>query len=942
MNKKIFHAGNWFLKEDYGKDRRSRYDYFAQPLPSEDEIPPIPELVVRRNEAHGKYSKFFTPGWKGEALSSKEILKFKKLLIIFHKDCIRAFKNLGNPPRSMINAIYEDFLAYTEYKAINCTGLDDYQSFWKEIKNESSIYKEQLDGFVRIFSLRACGIYLLKVKLMSTMLEKLEQPFETKYFVYPNSFFTTIFKKGSSTEINASSLESNIYSWYRPGIENEQTFLDIKEVLKNLTDSEIIKHFSIFSESVLSEKAEFSHSLSHTDFGLFLNSLLLHLPNWLANTRQEKVSSYQSKNGNEIVSCLFKGDYIESFASSHWLARHSVYADSNRQLLSPEFKNCDFVGGKFFSIFQQLIYLNFLVQFAAQNNRPIIQFLCDVVNSDYRNKQNSEGLQRSLLGNLSEEVPTYDRVIINLANFPKNNAQHHLINSIYAQEKSLKNGGLLYVLSTKKLFIPSQKSKVEALLEKFKVKGIFTLDEVKGKGEVPSYVYILAKKEQYESLENESLKDTCSSFRFHGTLNSFSQFHQFTLQLLSFLRVNRKEVVPMYQKETETGLRFEFFQDAIVDGRLINSTSKDSSKITHPLFFKNLMSKCNPFDFFFEIQPINFKEENLPSNAPLDMGEMKKAYKFVLIVDKRISNNGADIEIISSASLEAKAYEYGHSRCFYFGILPKWQNISLNAVEEFYRTKIGKQILDLTFTNDTRKIKSSLSKLLLPTFFIAEKQIPEHVLQGINLLLQSEQGLMDTHPTELRSKFQNIELLSQDLVQRYPGATLSLFASFKKNLKNCVDKMDFGSKAGINFNNPLLKSPLLLSKTRPIYPSNQDLFIQFVESGVAASLHSNLQRVKRKSTTGNDVTTNCLILYANEREVLAIYSEPEMLMFLEFILTNVTGASISKILQAITVPTLADLKSIIHNYKFLKKTFEEVLDQTTPFFEKIITTAISK
>ena len=91
----------------------------------------------------------------------------------------------------------------------------------------------------------------------------------------------------------------------------------------------------------------------------------------------------------------------------------------------------------------------------------------------------------------------------------------------------------------------------------------------------------------------------------------------------------------MYQKETKHGHRFEYFQDAIVDGRLINSTSKDSSKITHPHFFKNLMKSCNPFDFFFDVRAINLNEKYTNNDFQFDFEEAADDYNHVIIIDKR-------------------------------------------------------------------------------------------------------------------------------------------------------------------------------------------------------------------------------------------------------------------------------------------------------------------
>src|SRR5690606_23464471 len=119
----------------------------------------------------------------------------------------------------------------------------------------------------------------------------------------------------------------------------------------------------------------------------------------------------------------------------------------------------------------------------------------------------------------------------------------------------------------------------------------------------------------------------------------------------------------------------------------------------------------------------------------------------------------------------------------------------------------------------------------------------------------------------------------------------------------------------INFSNPILKDPLVLSKTYPIYPNNADIFIQFDGPSNINVLHSALQKAKKKTINNGDVVSHCLTLYANDQEAISLYSDPDMLLFLDFIMGNVLGAPIGKILQGIQVPSLENLKSILQNYR---------------------------
>src|SRR5690606_36183709 len=143
----------------------------------------------------------------------------------------------------------------------------------------------------------------------------------------------------------------------------------------------------------------------------------------------------------------------------------------------------------------------------------------------------------------------------------------------------------------------SLRERLEPVLKELKTEAIFDLENVKGKGELASYIYIFRKRNN-----GESDKQLCSYFRISAELGNFQQFSAITEHLRSFYLSHLTEVPPMAHLDFSDGFRVEFFQEAVVNGMLIHSASEDSSRITHPSYFKSLLANCVPLDTIFDIK----------------------------------------------------------------------------------------------------------------------------------------------------------------------------------------------------------------------------------------------------------------------------------------------------------------------------------------------------
>ncbi len=946
MNKKTFSASNWFAQEkiDIIDNTDIIRDRSNESSPSSSVLAPFMEAQEEKIGVETDLNRFFIPGWKGESLISKNIKSFIKTLDIFHKDAYQQFIKNEKFSKRLKISIYEEFIDYANHQAIACAGIENYLDFWSEVKNPDSEFRADIEHFITIFSFRIVVIYLLKVRFISSLHEKTNLKFEMKNIYYPNSFLTSIFRPASSTELKARSFEQNIFSWYRPSSNLKDNLLTFKDICGDLKITDIIKTISLKSEEILAKKNLYSHSISHKQFGLFLNSLLINFPAW-KNTLNEKNScAYKIPNQTtEIISCKYTGDYLESLSLSHWLAQDLKKDIKWDQILCPDFKDTDFSSGIYFQHINELQFLTFLTEIASLQGREPISFICDVINSHLRNRTESHTAQSNMfLEESTLNISTYDRVIVNLNLYPKNNPGHYLFNQISSQLDQLKDDGLIFVFSSKKMFTPSQKSKVEQLLKDFKVEGVFDLEKVEGKGEIGNFLYILSKRNNLYTSEDSANKQACLKFRFSGTLTSFHKFEKVTLTVNNFFKKHIGDLPAIYQT-SDTDIRMEFFQDAIIAGQLINSSTKDSANITHPGFFKKLMGMCHPLSDFFDLNPINLSENFDQSEAGTffadNHGFEKENSPHIIIVDQRLKDE-VKIEIISSKLLEVKAYEYGHNFCSYFYAYPKWTESHFSPIQDFLKSSIGKQIINLTFNNELRKVKGNLSKLLIPKFFKESAKLPSHLLEGLKLLTMSPEDITNLHPSGLEKAFHNLEAFLPNIAKDYPCAVLSLLSHFNKAIEKSDDMLgDDQSQQKINFNNPILKTPLLMTKTNTIYPHNQDVFADF-NGDCHHLIHNRLDKIKRvQETIHGEQTFGIELIHQNEK-VLTLYSDEDMTAFLEFLLKQTIGMQISQILKNVAVPQLADLKPIVSSYKSLTRTIKGIQTNMPLLSNRLIRSAI--
>jgi hypothetical protein len=779
----------------------------------------------------------------------------------------------------------------------------------------------RLAEFIDIYANRVATITFLKLRFLSSLLDRCGLELTDKALLYPSAFLSQIFKKGSLTELQSRALESNLYSWYRPHEGLRETMRELLAISRELRITEITKQISLRTQVSQDQQKVYSHALSHLSMGLFLNSLQINYSLWL-EAIEGKYLPPGNPEGEKIISCKYFGDYLESLSLSHWLAQENNIDFHWDEILCPDFKGLEFVSGTFTKVCNELQFLTFLAHKAPHQGERPIDYICKIMGGHFRNRKNAQIKQGLLLEDNDNPfyTSTYDRVVLNLCQFPKNNPQHYLMSQILDQVKYLKPNGYLFVLSSKKLFVPSLRERLGPVLRELKTEAIFDFENVKGKGELGSYVYVFRRK-----TNSDCDRQLCSYFRISAELSNFQEFAAVTEHLRSFYLSHLTEVPAMASVDFPDSFRLEFFQEAVVNGMLIHSASEDSTRITHPSYFKGLLQSCVPLDTIFEIRSLHAEEKGIRNENALNLG-LKRDVSYFLVVDFR--RGDANLELHPMDTFRSIYSDYGETLCSYFQLLPKIPGLNPNLLRNYFLTPVGQQVTNLTFTGGHNLVKGSLSKFLVPKFLTETEPLPDPLHSAFRILDLNEAQLLETTPREIQRTFSHIDQLTRDLFPRHACEILSRFSNFERTLQSLIWKMEdvrLGQK--VSFVNPVIQAQLVATAAKPLYPQNDDVFIEFVDGTVPSDIHLPLTESQQKVTNDGDLRLFSLELIHERKTIARLHGEESMILFIQFVLTHAAGVSISKLLRAVHVPALEDLKKIIETTKDFKTTYEELLGQ---------------
>jgi hypothetical protein len=898
-------------------------------------------------------SEFFIPGWKGEGLITASAIVIKNSLSNLSIDAQALFKKTCSTSKSMKLQTYNEFLHFAEYAKLDTSLLTQHQDFWLHVQDETSPLKKSIDDFLKIHCFRAVAIYLFRIKFIMDLAKELRLTVTEDVLMNPLSFLGKIFVKDSSTELLCDSLQINQYSWYRPTNEYKDSLLKLKDAFEGVTLTELIKIISTPKDDKIYSIRNYSHSLSHLSFGLLVNELLIKFPTWLKQESKKKLLSNEKLCIlPKTINTRFAGNHVSSMALSHWLAQDTnVKISQWNNLICPEFEGLEFIDGQFLKICQELQFLSFLTRIAAEHKYEIVPFICKIMREKYKNSPD-DGLAQPSFFNLGE-IPSsndtlYNRIVLNLIELPKTNPHHFLIQQIQAQKAFLKKDAIVYVFTNQKLFVPSHSERVEQLLKDFKVEASLNMEELKGKGEIAHYAYILTRRATEPTLNkhlfevNRKMKESCLSFEFRGNLTRFNKFNKLVEELQTFIKNKNPITSPIFVNEIEKDIFFEFHTDAIMDGKLVSSVaSKDAGHLPHPSFFKNLTKSSTSLDTFFNIELIahddfNVEKQSLSASLLGLKSGPERQYPLLLIVNQ---NDPMDVKIELSPidAYRGKLDHYGTAFYYYFGLIPKHPAINLNVFREYFSSMLGHQIIQLQLSDGPAKLKAKLRSLLVPNFFASTQFMPANLKSKFDFLDLDSNELRNFHPDELRSKFSTVKNNIAEHSKVYPWHLLSLVSHFKLQVKSLVEELEDGKPQTYNFNNSLISSELVKLKSFAIYPKNEDVYVEYK---IKNNQELQLPLTSMKILTTDD--TSVLVFKSQDKDIIHLHSSAVMIHFIKFILQTANGIKIADILLNLKVPTIKDLNKTTKSFENLKITQTALLKESEELIANILRSEVSR
>jgi len=901
-------------------------------------LPPQSYAQLLTAKSTGLHSCFI-PGWHGEGLLSKSSVKLKNTLKELAQDARVQFQSFKNTNFSFKNAVFEEFTSFindNEFDDIPALSLiDDAQALWNHLFNPDSPAKNILTQFLDRFCFQAVTIYVLKIRFILNIIKVQNLKTSDNILMNPNSFLGSIFQMGGPLAMDCEALKKNTFSWYRPSGLYKDLLEEVKSVVGKLSVAELMKVTTFCKEAyIVNDHLNFrdrnySHSLSHLATGLFINQFILQFPKW----SEAKKTCVANQTGPKVINTKFTGQYISSLSQSHWLAQESKEHVKWNNIISPEFMsgaNLNKAQGSYLKIFNELHFLNFLVTLSSEQHASTLSFVSRIMREKY-SKQNIESeLPMSALWKNQESVESktsllYDRIILNLPDMPKTNPHHFLVTQINSQLKDLTHDGLLFVLTNQKLFVPSHSERTGQLLESVSCLANVSLEEVKGKGELSSFLYILKKKPkqkttQVNSVLKTSQKESCYSFRCLGPLQHFGLFQKIVSSIENFFQ-NKSNTTPAHRHHIDNSFLLEFFQDAIIDGKLINSADQDSKRVTHPHFFKNLTELFLPLENLFAIEQFSAPNDHISQNQTLMADAMQINQFPLLLVVNYTQMERPEIELTSMNTFEAKREKYGTAFYAYFGLLPKVGELNINIFRDYFTSDIGRQVLQLSLGNGPTKMKSKVRGLLIPKFFL-QTDFPIEAAHH-QFFKMSADNLINLHPDEFKKSFKyHMSFIMKDFA-KYPWYTSGLLSALKQELEKMLDQFGLsGSAQNINYTNPLVINGLTSCRSHSLFPRHPDIYTKML----SPQINSVLTRLQLQTDKEDN---QCLQLIHQNEVIAELYSEKEMLLFLKFIMNEAKGASIGQILQGVQVPSINDLKQSLKSFQNAQNTFKDATTEIT-------------
>ena len=320
--------------------------------------------------------------------------------------------------------------------------------------------------------------------------------------------------------------------------------------------------------------------------------------------------------------------------------------------------------------------------------------------------------------------------------------------------------------------------------------------------------------------------------------------------------------------------------------------------------------------------------------------EQKNTYPLLLVVDKSNPEH-IRLEINSFDTYPAKIEKYGTAFYSYFGLIPKFLGINLNLFREYFLTRIGNQVVQISLGGSPSNLRSRVKGLLIPAFFASTSRPKEATLNHRNCFQYTAQDLMLAEPQKLISEFQNDLLTWNEVSNVHPWYALSQLIEFRQNVLSALQKIQ-GQRSAAHFQNPMISDALLKLKTLSIYPvEHPDLYVEICTTSPQA-LNASLRELTLKVQDNHGTTSHVLELGTVDQALVRFHAPQLLLKFTEYILTSALGMPVGTLLKGLKLPTHKDLELVVGNHEFVAEAFEGLNKNCNGLIEKTISKEICR
>ncbi len=910
-----------------------------------DQSPKMSELLLslmQHQEKAKTEENTPVPAWDSRASFedlSAPALAAKEVLAKVLEDVCQEFQKLPQMPRHFLNPLYEEFVAYANKLEANVPYLSGNLEFWNILKNEKreTVFTHFLDNYTR----KVAAIFLQRLRLVTTLSSLDNFKIGKSALKNPTNFFLKVFKKGSSREFDSKAMQSSLYSWYRPSDNILGDLNRLAQLLPQIPSHDILRLSFSLRPSQQAKAQNRVYELEYLQhYGSFLTSLLLSLPPFLeqhlGSPKRTGVNKNQ-RSGMGALCCKFIGQKLTTTMESHFLSQEHHKHIPWKQIICPEFKEANDTEESFLPQYGELLFLCFIAELSKEHQLPGLDFIADIMQDLKTRQTDCKKRQASFFDRSSLNFDQqYDAIVINFSHIEDNSLYPKVFNTLHKERNSLRPDGLIYVFSSQKLLVPSKNKQISQLLKKYHLLCNLTLKNLNNRREIAPYIYVFSPKSCgfapfASASSNEQAGNQCLSLRISGDIKNFQDINSIVYELENFYFDNFQSLPSLFQKEISENFLLEAFSDTIIEGKLLHFTNKDLSRVTHPVFLKKILKNCLPFEQFFSIHNYKGTEQEEKFNYPL-----------LLIIDAR-NQERINLEIVHGSQFKAKSEEYGFVFCHYFGLIPKLKFIDPNLFKEFFASDIGKQLIDITFGHGVRKIKQKLSSMLIPRFFLGGHELPLAIVNTLAPLLQElEKDDFSFTPEKIIRMEQSLSLL-KSLSAKYPDKILSLGSFIKDKIQLAVARLGIkkDNYSSLDFDNSKTMMAISQMGLAPIYPGNPDAFVEF-HTNKRSELEFPLTSMKLAEEDGlNNVNTPCLRLKNNDKCIVAIYSSRLLLNFIQNLLQHAQGASLSKILLSLQIPSGQELEKFYAINSDQEQKLSNLLKQTGQILSGIFTQHIA-